>query len=77
MARIIEKQYEKEIKCGNCHALIGYGSSDIKTIIVYPPTGYYKLGEEKYEPISIHFLICPCCNKNILLNKRCKNGLGN
>lgn len=76
MARVIEKQYEKEIKCGNCHALIGYGSSDIETIIVYPPAGYYELGE-KYEPISINFLICPCCNKNIFLNKRCKNGLGN
>ena len=76
MARIIEKQVEKQIKCGNCHALIGYGNSDVETIIVYPSTDYYKL-TEKYEPISIHFLICPCCNKSILLNKRCENGLGN
>ena len=76
MAWVVEKPGEKEIKCGNCYALISYSKPDIETITIYPPMGYYKLGE-KYEPISIHFLVCPCCKRNILLNKRSENGLGN
>ena len=76
MARIIERPREKEIQCGNCYALIGYDNSDVETITIHPPIGYYKL-TEKYEPISIRFLVCPYCKKSICLDKRYENGLGN
>jgi hypothetical protein len=68
MARVIEKPREKEIRCRNCYALIGYDNSDIKTITLSFPLDYYKITEE-HKSISLRTLTCPYCEKSIYLDE--------
>ena len=68
MARVIERPREKEMKCRNCYALIGYDNSDVETITLSIPFECCK-GTENYKSIFLQKLICPYCGKSIYLDE--------
>ena len=70
MIKILKEGVRKTVECEECGAVLSYNLEDVQKERIdnmIPNIIAYSLGA-KAAPGVREYIICPCCNSNIILN---------